>query len=168
MPTNDGAEAGFCNLYIDSAGGLWYSIEGTGSKMRVSTCNTYTVNKGNMDTEIIVYSGSCGIANLACIVGADGTGGGAIQTCNAWPTTVEFDTCVGTTYYVLVQVFSILYVESFSWISRNLWFLQVSYVQSQARLLLPHQVWLPRQHPRKQQAHVPRRQQARSQPRPIL
>ncbi len=73
--------------------GVWYVFTGTGQSVTLSTCNTTT----NYDSQIGVYSGSCGA--LVCVAGNDNS-----STCTAGgrKSTVTFMTASGTNYYIWV------------------------------------------------------------------
>lgn len=61
FPSNCGA-----GVNNSDAGGVWYFFTGTGSSLyEITTCNAFT----NFDTEISVYTGSCGA--LSCVDGND-------------------------------------------------------------------------------------------------
>ncbi len=68
--------------------GIWYSIQGNGEVITVTTNNGGT----NFDTYLYVYSGSCGSLSCVGYNDDDGTVGGA--------STVIFPSQVGVTYYV--------------------------------------------------------------------
>ena len=72
--------------------GVWYVFSGTGQSVTLSTCNTTT----NYDSQIGVYSGSCGA--LVCVAGNDNS------PCSAGgrKSTVTFATVSGTNYYIWV------------------------------------------------------------------
>jgi hypothetical protein len=71
--------------------GVWYSIDGTGIPLTISTCIGT-----NYDTKISVYSGSC--SDLNCIEGND-------DFCS-YQSQVTFDSELGDTYFILVHGFS--------------------------------------------------------------
>jgi len=72
------------------APGVWYTLEGTGQAVTISTC-------GNVqyDTKLNVYSGNCD--GLLCVTGNDDGGNCELGS------TASFPALVGVTYYVLVQ-----------------------------------------------------------------
>ena len=72
------------------APGVWYTIEGTGQAVTISTCGDV-----QYDTKLNVYSGSCG--GLLCVTGNDDGGGCELGS------TATFPALVGVTYHVLVQ-----------------------------------------------------------------
>jgi hypothetical protein len=91
--SNAGDPTGTCVEPID-AGGVFYSIVGTGSNITVSTCNSGT----NFDTKLFVFSGTCG--NYVCEGGNDdalncNSNGGASST-------VTFLAASGVTYQIFV------------------------------------------------------------------
>lgn len=88
----DGAP--FCGT-ANTAGGVWYSIVGTGDLVVLSTCNPGT----GYDTKISVYSGTCGA--LVCETGNDDDLGGSPLFCS----TAEFLSTPGVTYNILVHGF---------------------------------------------------------------
>jgi Secretion system C-terminal sorting domain len=73
--------------------GVWYVFAGTGQSVTLSTCNATT----NYDSQIGVYSGSCG--SLVCVAGNDNA-----PTCSAGgrKSTVTFTSVAGTNYYIWV------------------------------------------------------------------
>lgn len=85
----DDSEAADCGVALD-APGVWYSFEGSDQYITFSVCGTT-----NYDSQINVYSGSCG--NMICRGGNDDSSG-----CGTSSELVVY--CLsGTTYYVLVQ-----------------------------------------------------------------
>jgi hypothetical protein len=70
--------------------GVWYKFVGTGQSVTVSTDNSTT----NFDTEINVFSGTCGA--LTCVGADDDSGAGTTST-------YTFTATNGTTYYVYVD-----------------------------------------------------------------
>ncbi|MDB5271001.1 MAG: hypothetical protein JWP58_4041, partial [Hymenobacter sp.] len=78
-----------CTETID-AGGVFYTIAGTGASITVSTCNANT----NFDTKLFVFRGSCGA--YTCVGGNDDISTGVV--CSS----VTFASTFGTTYYVFV------------------------------------------------------------------
>ncbi len=91
---------GFCGT-SNTAPGVWYTVEGTGSTMTASTCNDGNESTGSADydTKISVFSGDC-IA-LACVTGVDDTPG-----CNGATTKVSWASEFGVEYLILVHGFS--------------------------------------------------------------
>ncbi|MBK6883650.1 MAG: T9SS type A sorting domain-containing protein [Flavobacteriales bacterium] len=82
-------EAVDCGTSV-SAVGVWYTFEGTGDALTLSTC------EGPLfDTKINVYAGTCG--ELSCVTGNDD--GGDCGT----GSTIAFPSAIGTTYFILVQ-----------------------------------------------------------------
>ena len=73
--------------------GVWYTIEGTGADITLSTCNN-----ANYDTRIDVYSGSCG--DLTCITGNDDN----FPDCTDFTSELTFASDADETYYVYVVV----------------------------------------------------------------
>ena len=62
-----------CGPGVDngSSGGVWYTFTGTGNTMyEITTCNAFS----DFDTEVSVYTGSCG--TLSCVDGNDNQGCG--------------------------------------------------------------------------------------------
>ncbi len=70
--------------------GLWYTFQGLGDTMIISTVNAGT----NYDTELELYSGICGA--LACIGGDDDSGGGLQSQ-------ILFEPVFNETYYVYID-----------------------------------------------------------------
>jgi len=74
---------------------LWYTITGTGNRMRLSTCDVAT----NFDTEIRVFTGGCAaLTEVAC----------NDDNCVSYglASTVEFCSTLGVTYQVAVGCFA--------------------------------------------------------------
>ena len=95
--TNLGASAtgdptGTCVETIQGAGVL-YTVTGTGGRITLSTCNAGT----DFDTQLFVYSGSCG--SYVCVGGNDDATTCAVASVAS---TYGFSSTFGTTYYVLV------------------------------------------------------------------
>ena len=93
--TNIGATAtgdptGTCGTSVN-VGGVFYSVVGTGGSMTLSTCSAVT----NFDTQLFVYSGSCG--SYTCVGGNDDVSN--TNTCSS----VTFLSQFGVTYFVLVN-----------------------------------------------------------------
>jgi hypothetical protein len=85
----DDSEVSDCGVALD-APGVWYSFEGTDQYITFSICGTT-----NYDSQINVYSGTCG--SLICRGGNDDAGG-----CGGGSELVIY--CLaGTTYYLLIQ-----------------------------------------------------------------
>ena len=84
------AEVFFCGTSVTSPG-VWYTFNGDGSTVTVSTCNSVGVD----DTKLHVYSGDCN--TLTCVDGSD-------DDCAAF-SSVTFSAEDGITYYVLVSEF---------------------------------------------------------------
>ncbi len=99
--TNNGNPAApNCGPAIGSFG-VWYSFEGDGSIVTVSTCSPST----DFDTKLNVYSGACG--GFTCVGGADDSSGPDCQIGGFnRKSTVEFTSEEGTTYYIIVSGFS--------------------------------------------------------------
>ena len=103
--TDTGAP-GECETTV-TAPGVWYTVEGTGGAIELSTCGSF------YDTKLSVYEGACG--NFDCVAGNDddfSTINGGLDTCsppeeqNIFSSSLSFDSVVGTTYYVYVHGFS--------------------------------------------------------------
>jgi hypothetical protein len=78
------------------AGGVFYSIVGTGGNITLSTCNAGTA----FDTKLFVYSGGCRV--YACEAANDD-----VASCrdNPYASTVTFSSVLGTSYLVFVTGF---------------------------------------------------------------
>ncbi len=76
-----------------SAGGVWYSWTGDGSTVTLSTCDAAT-----FDTKINVYEGDC--AAPVCVGGNDDGAG-----CTGFTSSYEFDSVLGTNYFIFVSGF---------------------------------------------------------------
>ncbi len=85
-----------CGTDDGSGGGVWYTFEGNGANVELTTCSANT----NFNTKLRVYDGSCSALN--CITGNDDDLGCASSTLNS---TVNFASVNGTTYYILVHGF---------------------------------------------------------------
>lgn len=70
--------------------GIWYTIDGTGETISLSTCNN-----ADFDTKIDVFTGNCD--DLVCLVGND-EGEGCFNTSE-----LTFESEIGTTYYIYVS-----------------------------------------------------------------
>jgi len=90
--TSAGDPTGSCTETVD-AGGVFYTITGTGTAITVSTCSAGTT----FDSKLFVYSGTCG--NYACVGGNDDA-----TTCipNSTASSITFNSVVGSTYLVFV------------------------------------------------------------------
>ena len=84
-----------------STAGLWFTFEGTGNEVTLTTCLPGT----NFDTYLSVYEGTCG--DLTCVAGNDDqsetTGFDDICTVAFVASTVTMNTAPETTYWVLVS-----------------------------------------------------------------
>jgi hypothetical protein len=81
------------------SGGLWYSFEGTGDVITLSTCSPLTT----FDTYVSVYEGGCGA--LTCVAGNDDQSEPLYDDLcfdNAYSSTLEFDSEIGVSYLVMV------------------------------------------------------------------
>ncbi|MCB9265066.1 MAG: T9SS type A sorting domain-containing protein [Lewinellaceae bacterium] len=76
----------------NTAPGVWYTFQGDGSDVTVSTCN-----QASFDTKISIFTGSCG--SLSCLQGDDDDSGCGLTT------TETFATTPGVTYYILIHGF---------------------------------------------------------------
>ena len=83
-----------CGGETVDAGGVFYSIVGTGASITISTCGAATT----FDSKLFVYSGTCG--NYTCVAGNDDAGG----TCSN-ASLVTFNTLAGTNYLIFVSGF---------------------------------------------------------------
>ena len=85
----------------NSTSGLWFTFEGTGNGVTVSTCLPGT----NFDTYLSVYEGTCG--DLICVAGNDDqsetTGFDDLCPVAFVASTVTMNTTPGATYFVLVS-----------------------------------------------------------------
>ena len=93
--TATGDPTATCTETID-AGGVFYSIAGTGNSITVSTCGTGT----DYDSKLFVFSGGCGI--YTC-VGGDDDGCGQ----RGGPSSVTFSSVAGLPYLIFVSGYSI-------------------------------------------------------------
>ncbi|MEM9930637.1 MAG: T9SS type A sorting domain-containing protein, partial [Bacteroidota bacterium] len=89
--SNTGVPSGSCGRINPRGVGVWYSFQGDGRIITLSTCNTVPA----FNTQIFVYSGSCG--SLTCEAGNNnGTG------CFAGTSELTFISTSGETYYIYV------------------------------------------------------------------
>jgi len=83
----------------DPSGGLWYSFEGTGELISLTTCSELT----NFDTYLSVYEGGCDA--LSCVAGNDDQSEPNYDDLCvdiAFASTLEFDSELGVSYLVMV------------------------------------------------------------------
>jgi hypothetical protein len=80
-----------------SAADVWYSIDGTGQQLYATTCTDNTAINGDMDTQLSVFSGTCG--QLQCVAGNDDS---LNDTCDL-KSGASFFAALGTRYYILVH-----------------------------------------------------------------
>jgi len=78
-----------CTTSLNTAGGVWYTVQGWGGPMVASLCGS------GFDTKIGVFTGSCGA--LTCVIGNDDFCGTQSQ--------VTWASVAGTTYYIYVTGF---------------------------------------------------------------
>ncbi|MEZ4758097.1 MAG: GEVED domain-containing protein [Flavobacteriales bacterium] len=88
--TTTGAPAETCGTNLNTAGGVWYTLEGWDGPMTASLCGS------GYDTKIGVFTGSCGA--LVCVTGNDDFCGPQSE--------VSWTGVSGTTYYIYVTGFS--------------------------------------------------------------
>jgi len=92
--TGDSLEAPSCIIY-SSLGGVWYKLSVTvPARIEASTCN-----QADFDTQIAIYSGTCG--SLVCQTGADN-----VDECGAYTTRVV-DNVESGVIYILVNGYNI-------------------------------------------------------------
>ncbi len=84
-----------CGTTLNTAGGQWFTTNGTGGLVTVTTC--FAVG---FDTKIGVFSGTCG--SLVCVAGNDD----AACSFSALRSTVSFNSVAGTTYFIYITGFS--------------------------------------------------------------
>jgi hypothetical protein len=85
-----------CITTLNTAGGHWYTTQGTGGNVNITTCNAGS----NYDTKLGVFSGTCGA--LVCVTGNDD----AACAFSGLRSTVNFNSVAGTTYFIYVTGFS--------------------------------------------------------------
>jgi hypothetical protein len=86
-----------CNLSGTLATGapnVWYKFIGTGKIVTITTCSSPA-----FDTEIGVFSGSCG--SLVCVANSDQDD--EAPGCGVFDETVAFMSTLGTIYYIMIQ-----------------------------------------------------------------
>lgn len=82
-----------CNtsgILATGAPNVWYTFVGNGNVVTVNTCTST-----NFDSEIGIFSGSCG--SLVCVAGSDSDG------CGTADETVTFTSLTGTNYFIMIQ-----------------------------------------------------------------
>ncbi|KAL3933840.1 MAG: hypothetical protein SGARI_003613 [Bacillariaceae sp.] len=91
--TDDGNLGCFPPALSVEGPGVWYTVRGTASLLRASTCSLMT----DFDTRISIYEGNC--ENLVCITGNDND-----EACdNELSSSTIWYGAEGVTYYVLVH-----------------------------------------------------------------
>ncbi len=85
-----------CGPFTISSPGVWYTFVGTGDAITASLCGSA------YDTQIFIYSGSCG--SLTCIVSNDDAG--AACASSGLNSIANFSSTLGTNYYILVTGFA--------------------------------------------------------------
>lgn len=85
-----------CVTTLNTAGGHWYTTQGTGGLVTITTCNAGS----NFDTKLGVFTGTC--AALVCVTGNDD----AACSFSALRSTVSFTSVAGTTYFIYITGFS--------------------------------------------------------------
>ena len=87
--TNAGAPTARCAGVRPRGAGVWFSFQGDGNTITLSTCNSVPA----LNTQLFLYSGTCG--SLTCeMANDDGT------NCFGGTSELSFQTVVGTTYYI--------------------------------------------------------------------
>jgi hypothetical protein len=96
-------EGDFCGVDITNPG-IWWSIEGTGKRMRATSCHPRT----RVKVKLSVFTGTC--SALRCVGGGQEADFGCETSANTqsagWEsvsTAYDFDTFEGQFYYILVQ-----------------------------------------------------------------
>jgi hypothetical protein len=84
-----------------NAADVWYSVQGSGQQLYATTCTDNTAINGGYDTQLSVFSGSCG--QLQCIGGNDDDNSSG--TCNL-KSGVRFSATPGTSYLIMVHGYS--------------------------------------------------------------
>jgi hypothetical protein len=98
--TDTGNNAGaFCGE-LPGDMGVWYRFVGTGDAMQLNTCGPLTDLNGN--AFIAVYDGACGAFNC---VANNGTLTPAVGCATQFGQELNFNTVLGTTYYVFVAAY---------------------------------------------------------------
>ncbi|MBX2972800.1 MAG: hypothetical protein KF797_06845, partial [Flavobacteriales bacterium] len=88
---------GTCNtVTLNTAGGVWYTVQGWGGPMVASVCD------GSYDTKMGVFTGSCG--SFTCVTANDDdTGTGGASVCGGGTrSSLQWNSVNGTTYYIYV------------------------------------------------------------------
>ena len=95
-----------CGSANDSiSGGVWYKVIRNGVNITASTCNPGT----NFDTQMLLYSGTCG--NLVCLEGNDDQGNPLDASCDVLnifenrASTIEWSSSAGVEYFLYVAGF---------------------------------------------------------------
>lgn len=86
---------------IQNTRGMWYTLEGTGSTFRLSTCDIQT----NFDARVSIFTGSCGSLQCEAI--------SSLSCSDLLEEPFEIDTIAGVNYYMLVHGSSPLDVGTF-------------------------------------------------------
>mmetsp|Transcript_36249 Transcript_36249/g.87337 ORF Transcript_36249/g.87337 Transcript_36249/m.87337 type:complete len:1831 (+) Transcript_36249:46-5538(+) len=94
--TLDFPHGSFCGTPLDTAGN-WFTLEGTGRGMSVSTCGDTT--NSDYNTAISVFTGRCNdVSNLKCVTGTSSKD----PSCTNG-VTVSFSSQIDTTYHIYVH-----------------------------------------------------------------
>lgn len=98
---NNVIDGDFCGVDINNPG-VWWSIQGTGLRMRATSCNVKT----NIKVKLSVFTGPCNA--LRCVGGGQEPDFGCETSAQSgeWgsvSTAYDFDTHEGQVYYILVQ-----------------------------------------------------------------
>jgi subtilisin-like proprotein convertase family protein len=89
-------QPGTCDTDLSTAPGVWFTFNGDGSSVTLTTCSPNTT----YDTKLGVFEGPC--ASLVCVAGNDDD-----PTCvnSGLQSTVTFTSAIGTPYFVYVTGF---------------------------------------------------------------
>jgi hypothetical protein len=105
--TIDDVNGGFCGVEIDTPG-IWWWVNGTGSVIRASSCDSGTQIK----VKVSVFTGSCDA--LRCVAGGSRPDfeceiveKGESEEWGSISTAIDFPTYKGQHYYILVQQMSL-------------------------------------------------------------
>ena len=87
---------------VPNGNGVWYSFTGNDQCVLLSTCDASGGATTTFDTQLSVYSGTCG--NLSCVAYNDNANDGSSETCDTdYPSTLFLFAEAGTNYFVLVH-----------------------------------------------------------------
>jgi len=102
------ATSGGCNSLYTNNTGVWYTVNGTGNIIEVSTCGNSGIKTG-----ISIFSGSCG-TGLTCVAKSYDSNKCNCQDSGKTGDLVEFNSVMGQTYLIFIQKLKTTALASFS------------------------------------------------------